>query len=200
MVNPVERKRVKVEVTEEDIAKAHRNDSYKCVVAQAIARIVPDATRIEVDTQTIRFTSKGARLVYLTPYAVQGYVVAFDAGEEIEPFDFNLREPMPVRRRVKTEEGKAALRAATKARTETKKAVCPAPSDAPLEHTVPTVIEHTEADAKAAYREAWAEARQANPGATEKSTGGRKPTPRVFKTKQRSYGHRILRINQAPAE
>ena len=61
-----QQKRFKVEVTEEDISKAQRNNSYKCVVAQAIARTIPDATRIEVDTQAIRFTraETGERWLY----------------------------------------------------------------------------------------------------------------------------------------
>ena len=101
--------RFTVKVTEKDIERAQRNDSYTCVVAQAIARTLPDATRIEVDTQTIRFTRNNARYVYLTPWAVYGYVVGFDAGDEIVPFTFQLRDPRRAARKVRTESGKQAL-------------------------------------------------------------------------------------------
>jgi hypothetical protein len=62
--------------------------------------------------------------VYVTSHAVQGYVVAFDAGEPIEPFTFRLdkRRRLHVRRRVLAPAGKAAINAAGRARRVAAKA------------------------------------------------------------------------------
>jgi hypothetical protein len=90
-----------IEVTHFDIEQAVRETTAYCVVATAIGRVIPEATFIQVETQTIRFSRSdlGERWVYLTPRAVQEYIVAFDAGDEITPFTVNLRDPAisPVR-------------------------------------------------------------------------------------------------------
>jgi len=174
--------RFTITVTERDIAKAHKNDSYKCVVAQALARTIKTATRIEVDTQTIRFTDDGRRLVYLTPYAVQGYVIAFDAGDPIEAFSFQLRNPIKgVRHKKLTQAGKTVERARHHARRAALK------SSASV------------ADAETA-RAAYEATRSAIGNAPLVEGRGRHTIPRVFKRKARSYGHRLLRINRAAAE
>jgi hypothetical protein len=181
-------KRITIKVTEADIERAHRNDSYKCVVAQAIARTVSGATNIDVDTQAIRFTVDGERRVYMTPYAVQGYVIAFDAGDPIEAFSFQLRDPVKVKRQVKTEAGKIAARAAENARHATRKARLE-----PLASGSIAIPDEANEAAKAAY----AEARKAHPGATNQlAAPGRAAPPRVWKKKRRAYGHRLLRINR----
>lgn len=189
--------RIKVKVTEADIARAHRNDSYTCVVSQAVARTVPEATRIEVDTQSVRFTAGGERLIYMTPYVVQGYIVAFDAGDEIAPFEFQLRDPKRVARKVRTSAGHAADRAALAARrTEAKKTKVATGAVATSKKTkVPTAPVGTSKNAvTAAYAEAAGDKRR-----TYSDKGGPKSPPRVFKKKTRSYGHRLLRINQDAA-
>ena|SRR5215831_3564918 len=165
-----------ISITDKDIEKAHRNNSYKCVVAQAIARTIPDAHHIEVDTQTIRFTDRHERKAYLTPYAVQGYVVAFDAGDHIEPFSFQLRKPVPVRQPKLTSSGKLAHQARVRARRHAQK---------------------SGEDSKIAGREAYESVKAEHPGRVfEVSTGARMAPPRVFKLKQRTYGMRVLRINR----
>jgi hypothetical protein len=189
------RTRFDIRVTQDDIDRAHRNDSYHCVVAQAIARAIPEATNIDVDTQTIRFTLKGERLWYLTPYAVQGYVIAFDAGDHIEPFRFRIDSPRRARRdlrnlEVRREQKRAerVARAEREGRIYTpRSSVADTETPATLSTAVPPEV--TEAGAVlAAY---GAEVRSRGDG------GVGKPPPRVFRTKRRSYGHRLLRINQA---
>lgn len=185
------RTRFTVEITESDIERAHKNDSYNCVVAQAVARTVPDATRIEVDTQSIRFTTQDERRIYMTPYAVQGYVIAFDAGDPIEPFSFQLRDPKRVARRVRTEAGRVVQRAQNKARRAVAK-------ERLTKQTSPTPrpdVGSAEPDAVQA-KAAYAEARAAHVGEKLSEQKGHTAPPRVFKKKQRSYGHRLLRINQ----
>lgn len=189
--------RINIEVTERDIERAHRNDSYTCVVSQAIARAVPDATRIEVDAQLIRFTRAGIRYAYLTPYAVQGYVIAFDAGDAIEPFSFQLRDPKKLRRHLHTEAGKAIDR--IRKRERRKAAASPAAngseqghahvSDATKSATGKKKVSELE-EVKAAYAGAAKSRKVADGG------DSRRAPPRVFKKKRRSYGHRLLRINQ----
>lgn len=186
-------KRLRIDVLEQDIERAHVNDSYKCVVAQAIARTVKTAGRIEVDTQSIRFTVDGERRVYLTPYAVQGYVIAFDAGDPIEPFSFQINDPSLARRRIRTEAGKAADLAGDRARRAAKKSQAePRGGAKPTEVPARDKSEPSEA-ARAAYEAVRVAYDYAPATMVER---GRKPTPRVFKRKLRTYGHRLLRINQ----
>jgi hypothetical protein len=187
--------RFQIKVTPEDIATAKRKDSYKCVVTQAIARAIPEATRIETDTQTIRFTWQDTRYMFLTPASVQGYVIAFDAGDPIEPFSFHLRDPFAARRSVYAPKGERANRARKVARDTVKKnarTMQPPPDPAQVE------IEAREA-AKAAYAASIADNTD-EPTYTTQHPDGRRRVPRVFKRKERSYGHRLLRINQKPAE
>lgn len=82
----------KITVTQEDIDGAIRNASNRCAVADAIKRSIPDAIRIRVDTQTIRYTSRTRkeRRFFLTAPSAQEYIVKFDAGDVIGPFTFNL--------------------------------------------------------------------------------------------------------------
>jgi hypothetical protein len=194
--------RINVEVTERDIERAHKNDSYTCIVSQAIARTVTDATRIETDVQLIRFTRGGVRYGYLTPYAVQGYVVAFDAGDPIQPFSFQLRDPRILRRTVNTEAGKAIDRA----RTRQKRAeASPAPPAPPEGRGGKPPVAASKKAATGAPQAGELEAVKAAYAAAQKSrtvAGGsdaRRAPPRVFKKKTRMYGHRLLRINQEAA-
>jgi hypothetical protein len=187
--------RYPIEITEEDIAKAKRNDSYACVVAQALARTIPDAHHIDVDTQSIRFTRGPRRLVYLTPYAVQGYVVAFDAGEAIEPFTFILREPSKVKTKRLTALGRTAASHAQRARRKLQGEAKKAGKDL----TAPEVVEDVRAAVTAAYRAVTAT--EPDQKIHEMLGEGRhRKVPRVFKSRKRTYGHRVLRINQTPGD
>jgi len=86
-------RRVEVDITQELIDRAIRAHSAQCVVAVGIARKLPDATRIDVDLRSIRFTRKEIRYVFLTPPSIQQYIVDFDAGDKIFPFRFRLQRP-----------------------------------------------------------------------------------------------------------
>jgi hypothetical protein len=180
--------RFRIAVTDQDIAKAQRNNSYKCVVSETIARTIPDATRIETDTQTIRFTRHGERLIFLTPYVVTGYVIAFDAGDEIHPFSFQLRDPMKVKRRHFTPAGHARHVAKVRAGRQVLKEA----QRRGASIDAPEVKAAAREAAKAAYRASKA----AHPGQTQVLGPGRRVTPRVFKRKARTFGMRLLRINR----
>jgi hypothetical protein len=197
--------RINVEVTEKDIERARRNDSYRCVVAQAIARALPEATNIEVDSQSTRYTLGGVRYCYFTPYAVQGYVIGFDAGDEIHPFSFQLRDPKIIRRKRLTEAGKAIERARGR---EFRSKAKPPPATAEAGTGKPPVGTSKKVPTGAAKPKSELEEVKAAYSGAKKSTstgepGSRRAPPRVFKKKKRMYGHRLLRINQevlGPAE
>jgi len=203
-----DRVRWTIEVTQDDIDRAHVNNSYRCVIATALARQIPDASRIEVDLQTIRFTRGDERLVYLTPYTAAGYVVAYDAGDEIEPFNFTLRNPTKVRRQAITPAGRDMKRKrnrvtgaqqrvqraeATLAKPREERSVKQTQHAEEVLAQAPTELAEAErelADTRATYQRAGApQAITSHPG---------RQLPKVYKTKWREYGRRVLRVNQAP--
>jgi hypothetical protein len=214
-----QKSRFEIAVTQADIDRAIQSNSAKCVVAQAIARTLPDAMRIDVDTQTIRFTMNGERYAYLTPYSVTGYVIAFDAGDEITPFRFRLYDDQKIEVRVRrrTPAGQAQYGAAKKAKRTKQQAVEAqqqlegvlrkvdgALTDPTLPPPTPSEIAEIRtkaAAAKAAAKNADEQAASvkaafADAQKVETSSAGRS-VKRVFKTNTRHYGHRALRINQA---
>ena len=84
--------RLKVTVTDEIIETSKRRSSSHCMTAEAVRAAYPDASRVSVDMQTIRFTNpkRGLRFVYLTPPKVQHAIILFDKGETPMAFDFRL--------------------------------------------------------------------------------------------------------------
>jgi len=205
------RTEIEIQVTQEDIDKADVKHSSRCVVATAIHRSIPGAQRVNVDVQTIRFSVDGERFVYLTPYAVTGYVVAFDAGETIHPFRFRLRsdQEVKVRQTKKTEAGRqvdVARNRAAKAKARAAKAQeqLAGLNDPALPPPSPVEVQAIKAKAKLAQVKAKTaeEERDAVIAAFE---GQRKTEPddadkpkapaQVFRRYERAYGMRQLRIN-----
>jgi len=198
---------IRVDVTSKDIGGGKRSDAMHCAVQRAIERTLPDATRVEVDTQTVRFTdAAGQRWAYLTPYEVAGYIIRFDAGEEIEPFSFRLMgdKRIPVHRRVRTQAGRVAERARSAAAAKVRREAAKTRADyakAPRSKRVPrppTSKEEQEA-AQNAGRAAYAKAKAKVEGRvlSRRETEGLAQAPRrVFKLKHRHYGERRLRVNR----
>jgi hypothetical protein len=203
------RVRFNVEVTTEDITKAKVGDSFNCIVAQAIARQIPDARKIEVDIQTVRWSDANGRHVFLTPYSVAGYVVAFDAGDKLHPFRFMLRDAVPAaQKRATSEAARAAKKSRNAVRTERqreKKAAAtladpatPAAKAAAARvqlEEAPERIRAAEAmhkDLKAAYKAAGESIAEERITETTK-----RAAPTIHKKKRREYGQRVLRVNQA---
>lgn len=89
-----------VVVTEKDCIEGCRGTERYCVVALAMMRLIPEATRIEINVDWIRFSVKegtrSLRCSYATPEAVRDYIRAYDAGAEPEPFEFDLDNPQVV--------------------------------------------------------------------------------------------------------
>jgi len=191
---------IHVEVTTKDIEHAKLKDSSRCVVATAIARSIPGANRIEVDVQTVRFTLEGQRHVYVTPYPVAGYVVAFDAGEELHPFSFRLNEstrlPMKVQKR--TDAGLAVRRAQEKKKARQAKLIELETTARDPDAMTPSVAERKVAKERVANADqelAAVTAAYAGQAKVTETEGVRRTPARVFKTGTRAYGQRQLRIN-----
>lgn len=83
-------RRIHIPITQEIINNAVVRDSSHCVVADAIRAAIPEAKRVTVDLQTIRFTVNDERVVYLTPAAQQTMLVRFDQGVIPAPGDMYL--------------------------------------------------------------------------------------------------------------
>ena len=86
-----------------NVTKTHAEESVvksssHCMVAEAIRDTFEDAEYISVDLQTIRFSRKDKRYIYLTPRSVQKAVVLFDSGTVPKPFRFELRSPQIINR------------------------------------------------------------------------------------------------------
>jgi len=65
------------------------------MIAEAIRQTHPELKFIQVDTQAIRVTDTKRRqqLTFMTPVAVQDSIIAFDEGEQVKLFRFQLRDP-----------------------------------------------------------------------------------------------------------
>lgn len=80
--------RLEIEITDEIIREAIPRDSSYCMIAEAVKAVYPDAQRVAVDLQTVRFTDpkKGLRFTYLTPRVAQVMLINFDQEIVPEPF------------------------------------------------------------------------------------------------------------------
>jgi hypothetical protein len=95
-----------IHITPEQIERATQRDSRHCMIAEAIRQQYPTAQKILVDLQTIRWSDvrRGKRYVFLTPERAARALVAFDHGDDIEPFSFAMR-PMQITPTVKYKRG-----------------------------------------------------------------------------------------------
>lgn len=91
-IGPMAYSALKVSVTQPLIERATQRDSRHCMIAEAITAARPEFQRVMVDLATIRWTNPrtGKRYIALTPEKAAVALVAFDQGEEVEPFDLNL--------------------------------------------------------------------------------------------------------------
>jgi hypothetical protein len=87
-------------ITEEIINAAIQRDSSHCVIADALRAAVPNAQRVSVDIQTIRFTDPMSerRYIYLTPALCQMILVDFDQGRKPAPMAIRLGNPSQITR------------------------------------------------------------------------------------------------------
>lgn len=92
-----------VDVNEEDLTFAVKQDRYACAIVRAIQRVRPDAQFVSVNRSTIRFTlpddhmrgqeGRGVRYIFATPdEAISSIIKPFDEGGEITPCNLILDE------------------------------------------------------------------------------------------------------------
>ena len=79
-----------VSVTEEDIAQGARRSCTTCPVAIAVARAYSEKI-VWVNTCNITIGYEMGKVV-ATPLEVKRFVLEFDAGEPVFPFEFTLED------------------------------------------------------------------------------------------------------------
>lgn len=88
---------LQVEVTDLDCKMGVRGNQFHCVVVNAVERLVPQATRVVVRPDSVRFSllqdGVNRRYVYPAPQAVTEYCFNFDQGTEPHPMTFTLKAP-----------------------------------------------------------------------------------------------------------
>jgi hypothetical protein len=84
---------VEIPVTQERIDESLERSSSHCATAEAIATAIPAARHISVDLQTIRFSYRNLRYVFLTPHAARDIIIAVDQGQrdQIRPTVLRMR-------------------------------------------------------------------------------------------------------------
>ena len=88
-----------IQVTQDLIDGAKREDSSHCMIAEALKIALPQATHISVDLATIRYTDRRRRerVMILTPPPAQVGLLMFDqADSDLGPFEFNLPAPAQI--------------------------------------------------------------------------------------------------------
>jgi hypothetical protein len=213
----IEGDRRRIRITQAEIDKAKPQQSGRCLVARAIAAKFPDASRIDVDQQTIRFTRNGERWVYLTPWAVQRYIVEFDGGDPIEPFEFALTQSVQIQRQTRTDTGRRVARSGQTVRNKRKRLnelqdqLLPPPDsgrrpspearqivEAAKAEVARLEVEHemTKAAVQASGEEQFVTNRTDVPRRAAATNRGITRS----RTSTRHYGHREMKINQDRAE
>lgn len=87
----------RIKISQEIIDNSVQANSSHCMIADAVRECLPDARKIQVDLQTIRYSIGDERFIYFTPRMAQLALVRFDQGEEgIVPFEFPLGRPSQV--------------------------------------------------------------------------------------------------------
>lgn len=170
----------RVNVTAKDIQSGKPGESSRCAVAKAIARTVPGANNISVDTQSIRFTVGDERCIYLTPDTVANYVIDFDAGDPIVPFRFGMRSPQRMQRQMRSVAAKAAQRANWR-----KRKGLPAVADPDLPEATTESGNVSEAGEVTL-----------TPGVKRRTVFGGSRSPWGTRSGRRMYGGRVMRYNR----
>lgn len=85
-------KTITVEVTAEDIAAGRPRRCYFCPIALAVRRALRrrDTGAVMVTPEQITYHTGLVEHVHELPIEAMGFVGRFDAGEDVEPFTFEL--------------------------------------------------------------------------------------------------------------
>jgi hypothetical protein len=89
---------VKVQVTQEDIDNGTPGKPCSCPVALAVLRAF-NVSGVYISVEPVYITFQPRYLshheYYATPSSVASFVAMFDTGFPVEPFEFELGEPVP---------------------------------------------------------------------------------------------------------
>jgi hypothetical protein len=191
-----------IHVTQKDIDKALINDSGRCVVSTAVKRVIPDAKRVETDMQTIRWTTAdNERVVYITPYQVMDYIVAFDDGVKLEPFSFRLYHDKKVTiPKVVTNSARKTIDAARVSAYREKKKAAKVLTDTSASRAQKASAKKKVAEAEEQLSRTREKLGPEAKESRRKGEADRLRVPRVQRTLARRYGMKVMRINQAKAK
>jgi len=79
-------KKIIIKVTKEDITKGVEKGTTTCPIALAVKRISPFVLRYVLGIDI--WDTEGNR--YSMPLKAQNFIINFDAGEKVKPFNFKL--------------------------------------------------------------------------------------------------------------
>jgi hypothetical protein len=99
-------KKMKVAVAQDDIDKAIRGNTRKCMIERSIERDYPTLKNVVIEKNTVRFTDPDRNVIYTFDMAPVGRaaILMWDDGGHIAPFAFTLRHPV-VRQRARRKDG-----------------------------------------------------------------------------------------------
>ena len=82
-----------VKVETDDFVKAVQGDQYNCALVWAIHRKFPQAKRVAVNTESVRFSLDGMRYVYPSDETIVERVIRpLDTGGEVQPTTVKLHD------------------------------------------------------------------------------------------------------------
>jgi len=83
-----------IQVTQEDIDNGRRSSSSHCPVALAFARALGiDNRQVVVGPSYMYSNLLDANKKYNTPSIACGFIIFYDSGQKVHPFEFELGEP-----------------------------------------------------------------------------------------------------------
>lgn len=101
----------RIQITEDDISYAQRQNRWGCAIVRAVQRSRPEATFVRADAEAIAFTEHGHRYTYSTPpAAIERVIKPLDQGKPVKPTSFELGTPTIKQAQRMSEEDKVKLR------------------------------------------------------------------------------------------
>lgn len=82
---------ITVNVTEEDIKEGIKEDCWRCPIARAINRALPDGWVCDVSNYKVTLIKNLCPVeVHPLPWVARGFISMFDSGNVVEPITFEL--------------------------------------------------------------------------------------------------------------
>lgn len=87
---------IDIKVTQSDIDTGKRISCRECPVARAITRVLDPLWEVDVDGMSaylFDYTPSHAVVTRTLPYEARVFILGFDSGRKVEPFEFKLDIP-----------------------------------------------------------------------------------------------------------